>query len=116
MLMAIVALGTFAYALYETDIGLQGARTLVFTILVWTQLFQAGIWRSELKTQIELGLLTNKPLIAAIILSLALQTVIVAFEPLHEVFAVENLRPHEWFAVLVVSLLPVPLLEWMKKR
>jgi Ca2+-transporting ATPase len=116
LLMAALALAAFAYALYVSDIGLQGARTLVFTILVWTQLFQAGIWRSDVKTQTELGLLTNRPLFAAVLLSLILQIVIVTIDPLHSVFAVVDLRTQEWFGALAVALLPVPLHEWLKKR
>jgi hypothetical protein len=45
-----------------------------------------------------------------------LQVVIVAFEPLHPVFAVVGLRPQEWLGALAVAMLPVPLLEWLKKR
>jgi Ca2+-transporting ATPase len=70
--MATLALAAFMYALYGTDMGLERARTLVFTILMWTQVFQAGIWRSDVKTQMELGLFTNRPLTAAILVSVML--------------------------------------------
>jgi Ca2+-transporting ATPase len=116
VLMGTLALAAFMYALYDSDMGLERARTLVFTILVWTQLFQAGLWRSDVKTQGELGLFTNRPLVAAILFSVLLQVGIVAFEPLHPVFAVVGLRPQEWLGALAVAMLPVPLLEWLKKR
>lgn len=116
ILMGTLALAAFTYALYGTDMGLERARTLVFTILVWTQVFQAGIWRSDVKTQMELGLFTNRPLTAATLVSVMLQSFILLFEPLHPAFAVVNLRPHEWFLALVIALLPVPALEWLKKR
>ena len=116
VLMGTLALAAFVYALHGSDMGLERARTLVFTILVWTQVFQAGIWRSDVKTQIELGLFTNRPLGAAILVAVMLQSVILIFEPLRSVFAVADLRPHEWFLALVVACLPVPLLEWLKKR
>ena len=116
LFMGALALGVFSYALYGTDTGLDGARTLVFTLLVLTQLFQAGIWRSDVKTQMDLGLLTNRPLIAAILLSVMLQLVIQMFEPLHSVFGVTDLRFHEWFGAVAVALLPVPVLEWLKRR
>jgi len=116
LLMGALALAAFMYALYGCDMGLDRARTLVFTILVWTQLLQAGIWRSDVKTQMELGLFTNRPLNAAIVISLILQGAILIFEPLHSVFSVVDLRPQEWFAALVVAWLPVPVLEWLKKR
>ena len=114
--MATLALAAFMYALYGSDMGLESARTLIFTILVWTQVFQAGIWRSDVKTQMELGLFTNPQLIAAILVSVTLQCIILIFEPLHSVFAVADLNPQEWFAALVIAWLPVPLLEWLKTR
>ena len=116
VLMATLALAAFVYALYDSDMGLESARTLIFTVLVWTQLFQAGIWRSDVKTQMELGIFTNPQLIAAILVSVTLQCIILIFEPLHSVFGVADLKPQEWFVALVIAWLPVPLLEWLKKR
>ena len=116
VLMGTLSLAAFVYALHGGGMGLERARTLVFTILVWTQVLQAGIWRSDVKTQMELGLFTNRPLNAAILVSLMLQSIILIFEPLPSVFAVVELRPHEWLIALVVAWLPVPLLEWLKKR
>jgi len=100
--------------LYGSDTGLESARTLVFTILVFTQLFQAGIWRSDVKTQIELGIFTNRPLLTAILVSVTLQIAILTYEPLHAVFAVTDLNANEWIGVLLVALLPIPVLEWRK--
>jgi Ca2+-transporting ATPase len=87
----------------------------VFTILVFTQLFQAGIWRSDVKTQIELGLFTNRPLLTAILVSVTLQIAILAYEPLHAVFALTDLTANEWIGAFVVALLPIPVLEWHKR-
>ena len=115
-LMGALALAAFTYALYASGTGLERARTLVFTILVWTQVFQAGIWRSDVKTQMELGLLTNRPLIGAIAVSVIMQSIILLLEPLHSVFAVVGLSPQEWLGALIVALLPVPMLEWLKQR
>jgi len=114
VLMGALAMGAFAYALYGSDTGLESARTLVFTILVFTQLFQAGIWRSDVKTQIELGIFTNRPLLTAILVSVTLQIAILTYEPLHAVFAVTDLNANEWIGVLLVALLPIPVLEWRK--
>ena len=116
LLMGTLSLAGFVYALYGSEIGLDGARTLVFTVLVWTQLFQAGIWRSDVKTQIDLGILTNRPLIAAIVISMTLQILIVILEPLRYVFGVTDLRLQDWIVAAALALLPVPLLEWLKKR
>ena len=114
--MGTLSLAGFVYALYISEIGLDEARTLVFTLLVWTQLFQAGIWRSDVKTQIDLGIFTNRPLIAAMVISMTLQIVIVIFEPLRDVFGVTELRLQDWIVAAALALLPVPLLEWIKKR
>ena len=114
VLMGALAIGAFVYALYGSDTGLESARTLVFTILVFTQLFQAGIWRSDVKTQIELGIFTNRPLLTAILVSVTLQIAILTYEPLHAVFAVTDLNANEWIGALVVALLPIPVLEWHK--
>ena len=116
LLMGALVLAVFSYSLYGTDVGLAGARTLVFTILVLTQLFQSGIWRSDVKTQIELGPFSNRPLLAAIFVSVVLQIVILVYEPLHSVFGVVDLNPYQWIGALTASLLPIPLLEWLKTR
>jgi Ca2+-transporting ATPase len=116
LLMGVLGLLVFSYALDGTNIGLAGARTLVFTILVLTQLFQAGIWRSDTKTQIELGPFSNTPLLAAIVLSVVLQIVILEFEPLHSVFGVVDLNVYQWIGALIVACLPIPFLEWLKTR
>jgi len=116
VLMGALAMGAFAYALYGSNTGLESARTLVFTILVLTQLFQAGIWRSDVKTQTELGLFTNRPLLTAILVSVMLQIAILTYQPLQAVFAVADLNAHEWIVAMVVALLPIPVLEWLKSR
>ena len=115
MLMGALALAAFTYALYGSTLGLEAARTLVFTILVWTQVIQAGIWRSDVKTQIELGLFSNRPLLAAICVSVMLQIVIISFEPLRYAFGVTALSLQEWIVAAGLALLPVPVLEWLKR-
>ena len=114
--MGALAMGAFVYALYGSNTGLESARTLVFTILVLTQLFQAGIWRSDVKTQTELGLFTNRPLLTAVLVSVMLQVAILTYQPLHAVFAVADLNAHEWIVAMVVALLPIPVHEWLKSR
>jgi Ca2+-transporting ATPase len=113
--MGALALAAFTYALYGSTLGLEAARTLVFTILVWTQVIQAGIWRSDVKTQIELGLFSNRPLLAAICVSVMLQIVIISFEPLRYAFGVTALSLQEWIVAAGLALLPVPVLEWLKR-
>jgi Ca2+-transporting ATPase len=116
LLMGVLALAVFSYGLYVTDVGLPAARTLVFTILVLTQVFQSGIWRSDVRTQLELGLLSNRPLVAAIVVSVMLQIVILVFEPLQSVFEVVDLNASQWIGAVMVALLPIPFLEWFKTR
>jgi Ca2+-transporting ATPase len=116
LLMGALALGAFAWALSYSDMGLERARTMLFTILVLTQLFQSGVWRSERTGWLALGVFSNRPLVGAIILSAGLQAAILAAEPLHPVFGVDDLRPQDWVLAGAVAVLPVPLLEWLKVR
>jgi Cation transporting ATPase, C-terminus len=61
-------------------------------------------------------LLSNRPLVGAILLSTGLQAAILAAEPLHPVFGAADLRPQDWLVAVAVAVLPVPVLEWLKTR
>src|SRR5581483_2537028 len=116
VVMAAIGLAVFIAALYAADMSLESSRTVMFTVLVLTQLFQAPIWRSDRLTLAELGLFSNRPLIGAIAVSAALQIVILTAEPLHPIFQVADLTLGQWVAAVAIAFMPVPLWEWLKAR
>ncbi|MBL9122331.1 MAG: cation-transporting P-type ATPase, partial [Planctomycetaceae bacterium] len=113
LLIALVSLGAFAYV-YEGPANLNFARTIAFCVMACSQLFFALACRSQRFTLPELGIGTNWYLFAAMSLSFVLQVGAVALVPLEKVFDVERLSLSQWGLVLVLSLIPVTIVEVFK--
>lgn len=112
--LAFLALGTFAYCLYGMDLNLDRARTLTFTVVVFTQLFHALNNRSERRSLFELGLMSNRPLLAAVGVSMILQAAIVLIPPLHPIFDVAPFDAEHWLFAIGVGILPLVAMEIWK--
>ena len=90
------------------------ARTASFCIAALSQLAFALACRSRSRTMPELGLLTNRFLVLAMLVSAALQGALIALPPLRALFETTPLSAVEVFVVLGLSLLPVSLVETAK--
>ncbi len=88
LLMGVVSLlaGLFYY---EADN--VAWQTMIFTVLTLSQMGQAMSVRSDRESLFKLGLRTNKPLLGAVLLTLALQMLVVYWGPLQRVFGTEPL-------------------------
>ncbi len=113
--IALITLGAFVYCLYGMDLSLERARTLTFTILVAAQLFHAFNSRSDRRSLLEIGLLTNKPLLVAVVLSGALQAAIVLSPPLHPIFDVVPFDAEHWLLAAGIGILPLVAMELWKR-
>lgn len=112
IIAGVTALG-FGLMLHSQPGNLIRAQTVAFCILSYTQLFYSFSCRSQRYTMPELGLLSNKPLLGAIVISGLLQTAV--FLPwLDRLFKIQSRLGWEWFVILGLSLLPVTIIEVAK--
>ncbi|MCU0877591.1 MAG: cation-translocating P-type ATPase [Pirellulaceae bacterium] len=94
---------------------LEEARVVAFCILAFAQLGFSLSCRSRTMTLWELGLGTNRPLLAAVAASLALQLAIVGIPWLHPVFGIEAYpAAWEWLLIAALSTVPLAAVEAMK--
>lgn len=99
MLMAAIALGLQAWAIEH---GLHW-QTIVFNVLCLCQMGHVLAIRSENRSLFEIGLFSNKPLIASVAIGLILQFIITYVPFLQPVFHTEALSLKEFLIVMVAS-------------
>jgi Ca2+-transporting ATPase len=113
-LLAIIALGAFAYCLYVWRQPVDQARTVTFTVMVGAQLVHAFNCRSDRWSVFHVGLFTNRPLIWALLVSLAVQVAIVTIPAAQPVFKVSPLPTEDWELMAAMVLLPLLVVEGLK--
>jgi Ca2+-transporting ATPase len=113
-LLAIVAVLAFGLSFYVQGQSLEQARTLTFVVMVLAQLFHAFACRSTQHSIVRLGFLTNRVLVAAVVLSAALQWLIVQLPWTEEIFKVTPLDREEWLLAVGLALAPLVLGEVRK--
>jgi Ca2+-transporting ATPase len=99
LLMATVALTVQAYAVAY---GLHW-QTMVFNVLCLSQMAHVLAIRSEKQSLFTIGVFSNKPLIASVILVFLLQALITYVPFLQQIFQTEALSLYEFLAVGAVS-------------
>lgn len=104
------------YILSDPGEAYAAANTMSFATLTLCQLFHAFDVRSEDASLFRIGILSNPAMNRAFLLGLLLQLSVLLLPPLQRIFAVVPLSPLEWMAVLALSILPVPICEWVKRR
>ena len=110
--MALVTLGTQAWYSHH---GAPGWQTMVFTVLCLSQLGHALAIRSERQSLFRQGLLSNKPLLGAVLVTLALQLAIVYVPFLNGVFKTRPLGPGDLALALGLSSIVFFAVEAEKK-
>jgi Ca2+-transporting ATPase len=94
-------------------------QTMVFTVLCLTQLGHALAIRSEKESLFKIGLLSNKYLFGAVILTFALQMATVYAAPLNPIFKTEPLTLNELICTLLLSsivFMAVEIEKLIKRR
>jgi len=116
LLMAALALGTQAWFFYA---GSSHWQTMAFTVLCLAQLAHVLAIRSERQSLFTQGLLSNKPLLGAVGLTLALQLSTIYVPALNGVFKTEPLSAVELALAAAVAGLVFVAVEtekWAKRR
>jgi Ca2+-transporting ATPase len=100
LLMGGVTLLTQAWALHG---GAPHWQTMVFTVLTLSQLGHVLAIRSERESLFAQGLFSNRPLIAAVLLTFALQMAVIYLPALNAIFKTEPLSADELVLCLLLS-------------
>jgi Ca2+-transporting ATPase len=111
-LHCVITLAVFRWALPRA--GLDEARTLAFSTLVFGQVFLAVGFRHREKVLWALGVFTNLRLAAIVVFTALLQIAIVVFPPTRALLHLASLAPSHALVPVVAGLLPVTLLELSK--
>jgi Ca2+-transporting ATPase len=113
LVMAAAAAG-FAWAHGGDPERLPHARAIAFSITAYAQLLYAFAFRSRSRTLPEIGLFSNRPLLAAVVIASLLQFLIVELPVAQPLFGVERSVGGDWGVVAALALTPVTLLELAK--
>ena len=92
LLMAGIALVSQAYAIVSDS---ENWRTIVFTVLVFSQMWHVLAIRSERESLFALGIMSNRPLLGAVVLTGALQLAIIYVPWLNPIFETAPLSMRE---------------------
>jgi len=90
------------------------ARTMAFVVLAASQLFYSLSMRNPTKSIFEIGLLSNKALLGAIIVGFILQIGVISIPFLADAFKVHTLSVFDWLLVTAFALIPLVVNELIK--
>lgn len=104
--MFIGSLALFAYV--------AGNSTMCFAVLSLSQLVHSFNMRSN-RSLADIGFFGNKKLFFSVLLCIILQCSVITVPALQEIFHTATLSAMQWGMVIVLSLLPIPLVELEKR-
>jgi Ca2+-transporting ATPase len=105
LLMGIVSLlAGFFYFEADND----AWQSMIFTVITLSQMGHAMVVRSDRESLFSLGLRTNKPLLSAVLITLALQMLVIYWGPLQRVFGTQPLTMLE----LTIALAAATIVFW----
>jgi Ca2+-transporting ATPase len=116
ILMGFVSLGV---GYYYWSIGNPNWQTIVFTTLTLSQMGNALALRTERESLFKIGLLSNKSLLNAVLLTLVLQLAVIYLPFLQSIFKTNPLSWQELLISLVLSTIVfwgVEIEKWFKRR
>ena len=111
-----VSIASMAWAIARDVVYWQ---TVVFTVLTVSQLFHSIAVRSEGESIFTLGLLSNKPMLGAVITTLLLQLMVIYVPVFNTVFHTHPLPLFDLVACLLLSslvLIAVEIEKWLCRR
>lgn len=112
--MMIGMLTLVAFSLGNKYFGLEVGRTMAFLSMGLLELVHSFNIKSE-QSIFKIGILENKFLIGSFILGTLIQISVVLIPTLAEIFKLVPLNQTQWLMTLVISLLPIPIIELQKK-
>jgi Ca2+-transporting ATPase len=119
MMLAAIALIAFSYSLFVWQQPIDQARTVTFSVMVAAQLVHAFNCRSDRWSLFQVGVTTNRSLIWAVLVSLALQIAVLATPVMQPIFKVVPLPLEDWELLAAMTFLPLAIVEtikWFRRR
>lgn len=89
-------------------------RTMAFAVLSLSQLFHSFNMRSD-RSLSEIGLFSNRNLVISFLICTLLQVSVIMFTPIAKVFQVVSLNTRQWLITLLLSFMPIIIVELQKK-
>ncbi|MBK7884602.1 MAG: calcium-translocating P-type ATPase, PMCA-type [Chitinophagaceae bacterium] len=114
-LMGVVTLAMQAWAIHS---GNSHWQTMAFTVLCFSQMGHVMAIRSESESIFKIGVFSNKPLLGALLLTVALQMMIIYTPFFNDIFRTEPLTFYELVITLAVSAIvfwAVEIEKWIKR-
>lgn len=102
VLIGLLTIGTQAYAIHVADTHWQ---TIVFTVLCFGQLWHVLAIRSETRSLFSIGIFSNRPLILAVLATVALQLAVIYIPYLNKFLHTQPLTAVELLLAIGVSAL-----------
>ncbi|MCI8307106.1 MAG: calcium-translocating P-type ATPase, PMCA-type [Lachnospiraceae bacterium] len=110
MFIGSISLVAYAFGMkYGPDV----AGTMCFAVLGMSQIAHSFNSKSE-HSLTKSGIFNNKKLVLSAILCIALQAVVICIPTLNAVFSTVMLTTNQWLTVVILSLLPIPVVELQK--
>jgi Ca2+-transporting ATPase len=116
ILMAALVVGTQVVALKS---GFAAWQTMVVSVMAFSQLAHVLAIRSETESLFTQGLLSNKPLLGAVLFTVLLQLAVIYVPALNNLFSTQPLRSVELAWTLLagsVILLAVEIEKWVRRK
>jgi Ca2+-transporting ATPase len=99
--------------------GFHAWQTIVISVMAFSQLAHVLAIRSESESLFTQGLMSNKPLLGAVLLTVLLQLAIIYIPALNDLFRTQPLRPLELVWTLVIAsgvFIAVEIEKWMRRK
>ena len=103
-----------AFSIGNKYYNLEVGRTMAFLCMGLLELVHSFNIKSE-QSIFKIGILENKFLIGSFLLGTILQTCVVLIPSLTSIFKLVSLTQTQWIIVIIISLLPIPIIELQKK-
>jgi len=116
LLMAALCIGV---QYFELSAGNEDWETMVFTVIVWSQLTTALGVRSENQSLFKIGLFSNKAMLGAVLVGVVLQFAVIYVPSLNPIFDTKPLTAGELLICTILAFVPLVAIEiekWIKRR
>lgn len=103
-----------AFSIGNKFFGLEVGRTMAFIAIGFLELVHSFNIKSE-QSIFKIGIFENKYLIGSFILGIFVQMIVVIIPGLAEIFKLVPLDLTQWFITIIISILPIPIMELQKR-
>ncbi len=112
IMIGTIPLAAFIAGLHEAGVAL--GQTMAFATLMFAQLVHVRNLHSNTRSSLAISPLKNKPLIGAIAVSAGLALIVLLIPPMRDAFKLVPLDRNHWIAVILMSLIPIVVVDLFK--